>query len=167
MAQDVFEQFRQQIQDAGMDAAIERMIEHFRAEKQHFQLFEMYKIRARARLGLPLLFPGTTEDLTPEQRDQLEDALVEACDEVGRMLLDEGRVREGWYYLRPVGDKAPVIAALEQAEVDEENLADLIEVALYEGVAPRIGFGWLLEHSGTCNAITTYAQQLAGLPPAA
>ena len=167
MAQDVFEQFRQQIQDAGMDAAIERMIAHFRAEKQHFQLFEMYKLRARARLGLPLLFPGTSENLTEEQRDQLEEALVEACDEVGRMLLDEGRVREGWYYLRPVGDKAPVIAALEQATVDEENLEDLIEVALYEGVAPRIGFGWMLEHYGTCNAVTTYEQQLAGLPPVA
>ncbi|PQO36693.1 hypothetical protein C5Y97_11935 [Blastopirellula marina] len=167
VSQEVFDQFRQQIQTLGTEAAIDQMIEYFRQEKQHFQLFEMFKLRARARLGLPLLFPGVAEDLTEDQRNQLEDALVEACDEVGRMLLDEGQIREGWYYLRPVGDKTPVIDALQQVEVDEENLEDLIEVALYEGVAPEIGFRWMLEHYGTCNAVTTYEQQLAGMPPVA
>lgn len=167
VSQDVFEQFRQQIEQSGMESAIERLIEYFRDEKQHFQLFEMYKMRARTRLGLPLLFPGTPENLTEEQRDQLENALIEACGDVGRLLLDEGQIREGWYYLRPVGDKEPVIEALRQAEVDEENLEDLIEVALYEGVAPEIGFRWMLDHYGTCNAVTTYEQQLAGLPPLA
>lgn len=167
VSQEVFDQFRQQIESLGTEAAIDQMIEYFRQEKQHFQLFEMFKLRARAQLGLPLLFPGVAEDLTEDQRDQLEDALVEACDEVGRMLLDEGKIREGWYYLRPVGDKTPVIDALQQAEVDEENLEDLIEVALYEGVAPEIGFRWMLEHYGTCNSVTTYEQQLAGMPPVA
>lgn len=167
VSQEVFDQFRQQIESLGTEAAIDQMIEYFRQEKQHFQLFEMFKLRARAQLGLPLLFPGVVEDLTEDQRDQLEDALVEACDEVGRMLLDEGKIREGWYYLRPVGDKTPVIDALQQAEVDEENLEDLIEVALYEGVAPEIGFRWMLEHYGTCNSVTTYEQQLAGMPPVA
>ncbi|PQO46147.1 hypothetical protein [Blastopirellula marina] len=167
MSQDIFDQFRQQIQSVGMEAAIDQMIEYFRQEKQHYPLFEMLKLRARAKMGLPLMFTGGVEDLSGERRDQLEDALVEACDEVGRMLLDEGKIREGWYYLRPVGDKAPVVAALEQVEVDEENLEDLIEVALYEGVAPELGFRWMLEHYGTCNSVTTYEQQLASLPPAA
>ncbi|MBA2113419.1 hypothetical protein [Bremerella alba] len=167
VSQEVFDQFRQHIQESGSLAAIENMIEYFRQEKQHVQLFEMYKLRARAKLGLPLLFPGVSEDLSEEQRTKLEDALVEACDEVGRLLLDAGQIREGWYYLRPVGDKAPVIEALNEIEVDEENLEDLIEVALYEGVAPEIGFRWMLEHYGTCNSVTTYEQQLAGMPPAA
>ena len=167
VSQEVFDQFRQQIEEAGPMAAIDKMIDYFRQEKQHLQLFEMYKIRARAKIGLPLLYPGVAEQLTEEQRNQLEDALVEACDEVGRMLLDEGQIREGWYYLRPVGDKSPVVEALQQAEVDEDNLEDLIEVALYEGVAPDIGFRWMLEHYGTCNAVTTYEQQFAALAPAA
>ena len=167
MSQDIYDQFRQKIESVGMEAAIDQMIEHFRQEKQHYPLFEMLKLRARAKMGLPLLFAGGAEDLSNDQRDQLEDALVAACDEVGRMLLDEGKIREGWYYLRPVGDKAPVVEALKQIEVDEENLEDLIEVALYEGVAPELGFRWMLEHYGTCNSVTTYEQQLAGLPPAA
>ncbi|WP_345088948.1 hypothetical protein [Bremerella cremea] len=167
VSQEVFEQFQQQIEESGSMAAIDKMIDYFRQEKQHVQLFEMYKIRARANLGLPLLFPGVTEELSEEQRDALEDALVEACNEVGRLLLDQGQIREGWYYLRPVGDKTPVIAALQEAEVDEDNVEDLIEVALYEGVAPEIGFRWMLEHYGTCNSVTTYEQQLAGMAPVA
>jgi len=164
---DVYQQFQALLQQSNPDDAINLLIEHFRQEKMHYQLFEVFKLQARAQLGLPLLYPGTSETLTEQQRNQLEDALVQACDEVGRMLLDDGKIREGWYYLRPVGDKTPVVAALQAAEVDEDNLEDLIEVALHEGVAPELGFSWMLDHFGTCNSVTTYEQQIAGLPPQA
>ncbi|EAQ82094.1 hypothetical protein DSM3645_00230 [Blastopirellula marina DSM 3645] len=162
-----YDEIRSALDQQGAEAALQRLSDEFRKEKKHYELFESLKMLARLRLGLPLLYADAGEDLSEEKRDALEDALIEICREVGTLLLDEGRIREGWYYLRPVGDKEPVLRAIRDADFDEEDtLDDVIEVALHEGIAPELGFGLLLEHHGTCNAITTYEQQFAGLPPA-
>ncbi|MEX0794308.1 MAG: hypothetical protein WD045_14325 [Pirellulaceae bacterium] len=166
MANEVFDKFAQLLKQQGIDQALEHLIDHYRAEKQHYELFEFLKMRARHRLDLPLLYHDLGDDLSAEKRDQLEEALVGACREVGLLMLDDGRIREGWHYLRPVGDNAPVIKALHEAKVDEDNVQDLIDVALGEGVDPAFGFGLTLEHYGTCNAVTTFEQQLVMLPPA-
>lgn len=59
-------------------------------------------------------------------------------------------------YLRPVGDRVAAAVELARIDADESNLDALIEVALHEGVDPKRGYGLVLEHHGTCNAITTY-----------
>ncbi len=59
-------------------------------------------------------------------------------------------------YLRPTGETARVAAALEQIEVDDDNADELIELALSERIAPVYGYRLVLEHHGTCNAITIY-----------
>ena len=69
-------------------------------------------------------------------------------------------------YLRPVGDKQLVAAAIEKITPDEENLQDLIEIGLHEGVAPAIGYRLVLKNYGTCNAITTYEGAVLGRPRA-
>jgi hypothetical protein len=69
-------------------------------------------------------------------------------------------------YLRPVGDKASLAKALEKVAADEDNVQDLIELALHEGVAPVWGYRLVLDNYGTCNAITTYEGVIAGRPRA-
>jgi len=165
VAQDVYQRFQDLLTQSDPISAVEDLIEHFRQQRLHAQLFEVYKMRARLQLGLPLTISGSTEALSESQRNQLEDSLIEACDEVGRLLLDEGRILEGWYYLRAVGDKSPVVQALEKTEINEENIEDLIQVALHEQVAPDVGFRWMLEHYGTCNAVTAYEQIVTGFTP--
>jgi hypothetical protein len=59
-------------------------------------------------------------------------------------------------YLRPVGDKATIAAALERIEPTDDNLEELVGVALHEGVHPRLGFELVLKHFGTCNAISRF-----------
>jgi hypothetical protein len=92
----------------------------------------------------------------------VDDAYLDACRQVGTMLLDEGKLREAWMYLRPVGDKTLVAKALERTEPSEDNLQDLIEIGLHEGVAPALGYALVLKNYGTCNAITTFEGALAG-----
>ncbi len=96
----------------------------------------------------------------------MEDAYVAACREVGNLFLAAGRVREAWMYLRPTGDRQVVADALAALPRDAENYEEIIEVALYEGVCPRLGFQFVLEHYGTCNAITLYDGQMHGRPKA-
>lgn len=167
MSASPYDEIRSALDQQGAEAALQRLSDQLRRDKKHYELFESLKMLARLRLGLPLLYADAGEELSEEQRDALEEALIEICREVGTLLLDEGRIREGWYYLRPVGDKEPVLRAIRDADCDEEDtLDDIIEVALHEGIDQELGFGLLLKHHGACNAITTYEQQFAGLPPA-
>ena len=55
-------------------------------------------------------------------------------------------------------------AALAKVAVDENNVEQLVEVALYDGVAPELGFHHLLAHYGVCNAITAMDTVVFRLP---
>jgi hypothetical protein len=153
----VFEQLVAAQQDGGPEKVLEVLAQRLRAEKRYHELFEALKMRVRRRVGLP-------DNLTDEQRDGLEDGLLEACREVGLLLLKDGSVREGWMYLRPLGDRQLALSAIQSIPADEENLEEMIEVTLHEGVDPERGFQLVLENYGTCNAITTYESLIAQRP---
>ncbi|MEZ6112264.1 MAG: hypothetical protein R3C99_14780 [Pirellulaceae bacterium] len=151
-----FDRLTEQLQQTGVDGMLESLAEQLVAERRFHELFEVRKMQVRRRIGLSALYSDAGDDLEPSRRDQLEAGLLEACREVGLGLLAAGRIREGWMYFRPIGDKKPVREALARIEVDDENLDEIVEVALHEGVDVARGYGLVLEHYGTCNAITTY-----------
>ena len=135
---------------------VERVAAQLRDERRYHELFDARLLVGRQRLGLPAILTSTLDELPEPQRSQVEDVYLEACREVGQLLLAEGRVREAWMYLRPVGDREPVAEALERIESNAENVEQLIEVALHEGVHPALGFRLVLEHYGTCNAVSMF-----------
>lgn len=154
--QAAFSQLEGTIRESGVAAGLEQLVSQLRGQDRFHELFEALKMQVRHSLGLPVLYDDSGDELPEGTRQQLEDGLLAACQEVGMRLLQAGQVREGWMYLRPVGAKADVTQALRGIAPDDENLDALIEVALHEGVDPALGFGLVLEHHGTCNAITTY-----------
>lgn len=157
-----FEEIQAALERGGVAEALDVLARRLLAEKRFHELFEARKMQVRQRLGLPLLYRDSADELTPEQRDALEEGLIAACREVGLALLREGKVREGYMYMRPVGDRQAVAEILAQLEPTEENLEELIEVALTEGVDTAMGYRLVLEHYGTCNAITTFESQIIG-----
>ncbi|MEQ8786928.1 MAG: hypothetical protein RIC55_11540 [Pirellulaceae bacterium] len=155
-----FEQIQAELTKGGVEAALNCLIDQLREKKKHHELFEALKMKARRDLGLPLTYSDAGDELDDATRTKLEDGLIEACREVGMALLAEGQVRDGWMYLRPVGDRAAAAAEIAEVEVDEDNLEEIVEVTLHEGVDPVRGFGLVLEHFGTCNAITTFESSM-------
>ncbi len=157
----------------GADAALDEAATLLRQQKKFHELFEVLKMKLRRNLGLPLL-PGVavggganhseSETLTDHQRTKLEDGLIGACREIGAALLADGKIREGWMYLRPVGDKNEAARLLGRIEANDENYEDLIEICLHEGIDIGRGYGLVLERFGTCNAITTFDSSLARRP---
>ncbi len=156
MAESVFDALDAALSEGGVDAAFQSLVDKLRSDKNYHEMFDARLMESRYRLGLPIILTSNLDDLEDPQRTRLEDAYLEACKEVGRLLLEEGRLREAWMYLRPVGDKALLAEALEKTEPNEETLEELIEVAVQEGVAPRRGFEFVLENYGICNAITMF-----------
>jgi hypothetical protein len=80
------------------------------------------------------------------------------------MLMEDGRVREGWMYLRPLADAALTKRLLDKIPATEENSEELIAILLHEGIDVGRGFQLLLTQNGTCNSITTFEQVVAARP---
>jgi len=163
MPESVFSQL-QNAASKGAAAVLDQTADVLRREKRFHELFEILKMRLRRSLGLPLVAVEPVEGLSEEKRTKLEDGLISACREVGAALLAEGQIREGWMYLRPVGDKTEAANLLSAIETTDENFEDLIDVCLHEGIDIGRGYGLVLERFGTCNAITTFDSSLARRP---
>jgi hypothetical protein len=161
-----FDELQQRLAEGGEQAVFDRLSAELKEQKKLHELFDVLLMRARHGLGLPVTLSTPIDDLEEPVRTQLEDAYLAGCREVGSLLLDEGRLREAWMYLRPVGDKKLVAAALAKIEPGDDNLQDLIEIGLHEGVAPALGYGLVLKHYGTCNAITTFEGAVLARPKA-
>jgi hypothetical protein len=142
--------------EAGLAAVERRLI----ADRQWHELFDLRLMQARYELGLPVLSTASLDDLPSAQRDPLEARYLAACREVGLNLLAERRWRDAWVYLRPLGEPRPMAEALASVEPREEEIGELVEVALHEGVDPVRGFGWVLDHYGTCNAISVFEAEV-------
>ena len=126
------------------------------------ELFEALKMRVRFRLGLPLV-AQQDEPARPEDIErQLEQGLLDACREAGTMLIQEGRVGEGWMYLRPTGDTELAKQLLSKIEINDDNYDDMIQVLLHEGIDVARGYQAVLDQQGTCNSITLFEQSLSG-----
>lgn len=143
-------------------AMLDKMVEHYREARQPMELFEALKMRIRHHLGLPLL-SSENEPSRPEDIErQLESGLLEACREAGTMLIEDGRVGEGWVYLRPTGDLKLARRLIAEIPITDDNYDEMLQVLLHEGVDVARGYQAVIDHQGTCNSITVYEQSLAG-----
>jgi len=166
MSQNTFDRLQDQLSQTGADAVFQALVVQLKSDKKFHELFDTLLMQTRHRLGLPVILNVALDDLAEPLRTQVEDAYLAACREVGTLLLEEGKLREAWMYLRPLGDKAIVAAALEKSEPNEETLQDVIEIALHEGVAPALGYQLVLKNYGTCNAITMFESAMLSRPRA-
>ncbi len=156
-----FDELEATLACGGVEPALEQLAERFKVERRYHELFDTRLMQARFHLGLSVVTSGTLDEQPEPQRSQLEAAYLEACREVGHLLLDEGKLREAWVYLRPTGESARMAAAIEAAQPSDDNLSELVGLALQEGVAPAYGFSLILSHYGTCNAITTFDAEVS------
>lgn len=156
MVKTVFDELEEELSRGGVAGLLDALAAQMRRESRFHELFEALKMKLRLRLGLPLLNLDAADEPSEEIGKQLEDGLIAACREVGTLLLQNGRIREGWMYMRPVGDRPAVVRILSQLEIEDDLLDEMVEVCLHEGVDPERGYGLVLKHYGTCNSITTY-----------
>lgn len=165
MADDIYDELTKARASGDVDATLAKLAEHLQTAHQYHDLFDVLLMRARHKQGLPLIWTKSLDQIPEPQRTAVEDASLEACRQVGKAMLDVGRVREAWMYLRPTGEKSEVAAVLEKLVSEDESLSeDVIEIALNEGLSPKLGFGLVLKNYGLCNAITTFDQQMQGRP---
>jgi hypothetical protein len=143
-------------------AMIDQMVEHFRQARQPMELFEALKMRIRNQLDLPLLSSEDEPSRPEDVERQLEIGLLDACREAGTMLIEDGKVSEGWLYLRPTGDNELARRLIANISITDDNYDEMLQVLLHEGVDIARGYQAVIDHQGTCNSVTVYEQALAG-----
>ena len=156
-----FSEFDAAFEAGGMESLLQQTEQHLRQANCFHELFEVLKMQARHGLDLPLL-PEDDAELSDQKQAQLEDALLDACRDVGVSLLRSGQIQDSWMYLRHLMDRGLVKNELAAVEVTEENLDQVLALLLHEGLDVERGFGLVLQHYGTCNAITTMQSALYG-----
>lgn len=157
MNDDLFDAVENALKSTGSEAGFELLIERFRQEKNYPLIFNARLMKKRHELGLGLIELDSKPELPKEKAAPYHQAQIAAAREVGQLFLDDGAIEQAWPYFRAIGETGPVAAAIEELEPSEE-MAAIIEIALYERVNPRKGFELLLQSYGTCRAITGIQQ---------
>ena len=157
MAKDSFDEIEQKIKSVGLEEGFDHLIQRFCKEKKYPLIFQARLMKKRHELGLGLIQLDSSSDIPEESQSTYNQTQLEAAREVGTLFLTDGQIEQAWPYFRAIGDAKPVADAIE-AMKPKEDMAAIIEIALYERVNPRRGFELLLESYGTCRAITGIQQ---------
>jgi hypothetical protein len=151
-----FDALQQAFREGGAERGFRELAERYLAEKNYPALFETRLMAARVAAGLPAILNAPPNGLEPEVRQEYEKAQIAAARETGELFLAAGKIYRAWPYFRAVGDPRPIREALAEAKPEADDVDGLVEIAFHEGVDPRRGFELILEHYGTCRAITNF-----------
>jgi tetratricopeptide (TPR) repeat protein len=147
--------------DASSDALLSALEEIIRQRKDFHRLFDAKLIRVRQQMGLPLTQPTSLETVPADKEAEFRQAYIDAAREVGQLFLDEGQLSDAWAYFRTIGEPEPVRQAIEKIAIPREpneELDEVLNVALYEGAHIARGLEILLKTHGTCNTVTAFSQ---------
>jgi hypothetical protein len=156
MESKLFDDLEQTLRQAGPDAAIDRLCRELQESKDYAGLFYALLMKKRHKLGVSPVPTGSNQDLPPATHQAFEDGIRDAAHAVGQLYLSDGQIPQAWAYFRMIGETAPIVEALEKAQMsDEQDCQPLIDIAFHQGVLPVKGFDWVLQRYGICSAITT------------
>jgi hypothetical protein len=158
-----FDTLDQTLAASGPAGALEHLTRSLADRGEFRALLDAMLLKARLELGLPTVLTGSLADLPEPARTRYEERYVEAIRDVGHRLLRAGEIGAAWAYFRAIAEKEPVASAIEAYDPPEndERIGQVVEVAFNQGVHPLKGFGLILDHYGTCSAISAFE----GLPP--
>ena len=121
-------------------AAVELLIERLAQEHRWAEWFQARMMRTRLELGsLP------------------DEVQIEAAREAGKHYLEDGEILRAWPYFRALGDRQPMIEAIENLE-PEKFTEEILSLSFQERMNPKKALELLLATSGICRAITVFDQ---------
>src|SRR6516162_976451 len=101
-ADDEFGQIEEAFQTQGASAVFDLLMGRARETGNYRMLFNAAMLRARHRMGLPLIETEQTPQLTDAQRSEYEAALRDAARESGELCLAGGDIAGAWPYFKAI-----------------------------------------------------------------
>src|SRR5581483_1017161 len=94
-----FDELEKTIAAQGPMAAIDRLCQRLREDKDFGGLFYALLLKKRQELGVHPVPTGPAADLPEEHHAAYEDAIREAGRLVGRLYLEENNIPQAWAYV--------------------------------------------------------------------
>ncbi len=155
-----FDALQSLLETQGAAPAIDQLCHVLEERHDYPNLFYALLLKKRFELGVSPIPTAPASELPAEYHAAYEEAIRNAGHHVGALALRDGRIPDAWVFYRMLGEKEPVVKAIENVKLlDGEDCNDLINIAFHEGVHPRKGFDLLLDRYGLCSAITTLGGQ--------
>jgi hypothetical protein len=164
MHSQLFDDICSTLRAEGAGPAIERLCATLRESGEYHLLFYARLLQKRHELGVSPIPTGPAAEVPAEKQPAYEVAIREAAREAGSLYLQAGMLPQAWGLFRMIDEPAPVRQAIEAAHpAEDDDVQGLVQLAFYEGLAPKKGFDLLLQRYGTCSAITTLSSGEAQL----
>jgi hypothetical protein len=157
MDKTLFDDLQQQLTTSGTEAAVDRLCDVLREQKDYNNLFYALLMKKRCQLGVNPIPTLPATQLPKEVHPQFEEAIRHAARTVGELYLGDGNIPSAFPYFNMLGESGPVAEALDRYRPTEndEHLDATVNIAYHQGVNPRRGFDLILDRYGLCSAITT------------
>jgi hypothetical protein len=160
MADVIFGELEQLVKTQGVKKAIDHLAEQMIARKDYNKLFYTLLVKSRLELGLNVIPTAPSNDIPVDKQEKFEDNIRLSARNVAERFLKENNLEQAWNFYRMIGETEPIKAAIDAMEPKPEDEMEVpIRLAFYEGLNMPLGFDWILERYGLCNAITTLTSQ--------
>lgn len=164
-----FQSLQQRHQSGGAAALFDQLVQTL-IEKQDFhRVFDARLLKKKHELGLPLVRPTSFEDVPQNLKEDFEKTYTDAAREAGQLLLKDGKLGQAWMYFHAIRETEPIAAAVAAFPIPREGGSqeseEMIDLALFKGLAPAKGVEIMLKTHGTCSTITSLDQSFAQLKP--
>jgi hypothetical protein len=154
-----FEDLTETLRTRGSAGVADQLCQTLHERKAYHDLFYALLMRKRLELGLPAVQVGSSEDIPRDLQQPYEDAIREAARRIGQLHLDDGDIPGAWPYFRMIHEPDRVVEAMDKADPEDgDQVQQVVDIALREGVHPRRGFELVLKRFGICSAITMFGQ---------
>ena len=154
---ETFDAIDKTLADSGPAAAIDLLVQSLDSRGEFRALLDALLLKSRHEVGLPLIQSGGFAEIPEPLREKYEEKYVAAIRLVGGKLLASGDIAGAFPYFRAIAETEPVRQAIEAYRPEnDERLTQVVEVAFNQGAHPRKGFELILNHYGTCSAITAF-----------
>jgi hypothetical protein len=167
MSSEPFSSLQQKLQAGGAAGLFDRLIQALRDKGDFHHVFDARLLKKKHELGLPVTRPTSFEDVPANLKDEFEKAYTDAAREAGELLLKDGKLNQAWMYFHAIRETEPIAQAIAAYPVPQEGGSqeseEMIDLALFKGLAPAKGVEIMLKTHGTCSTITSLDQSFAQL----
>lgn len=164
-----FQSLQQRLQSGGASALFDQLVETLIEKQDYHRVFDARLLKKKHELGLPLVRPTSFDDVPPNLKDEFEKTYTDAAREAGQLLLKDGKLGQAWMYFHAIRETEPIAAAVAAFPIPREGGSqeseEMIDVALFKGLAPAKGVEIMLKTHGTCSTITSLDQSFSQLKP--
>lgn len=161
MDQSTFDRVSAAAQDSPSQAfaAVEAAL---KSDGEFHRLFDLYLMKARWELGLPLFLQTPASSWPKDQQEAYEPKVIDAARLVGGEFLKAGDLAAAFPYFNMIGELQPMRDALEAYEpkAEDDDLDPIVDLAIAHNAHPRRGLEIVVSRYGICQGITTMEQLL-------